>query len=202
MKKNIRYIILSILFISFVILTFAVINNKTEGIDNAVYNLLTIFKNDTITSIYKFITFFGSTKFIVLLCLIFLVIFWRTKKGVIITGCLIVSTIINNVIKLLIKRERPIDLMLVKESTYSFPSGHTMASVSMYGFLIYLVWKSNFNKSLKILLTIFLSLVTLSIAASRIYLGAHFATDIIGAILVSSMWLIIFISFIEHKKYI
>jgi len=202
MKKSIKYIFVGILALIFGILTWAVINNKTAAFDDAVYNLVTFVKNDTVTNIYKFITFFGSTKFIVILCLLFLLVFWKQKKGFIISVCLIGSTIINNVIKLLVRRERPLDLMMIKESTFSFPSGHTMASVSMYGLLIYLVWKSKLNKTSKIILTILLGLLTLAIASSRIYLGAHFATDIIGAIIMSSIWLILFISYIEHKKFI
>ena len=55
---------------------------------------------------------------------------------------------------------------------------------------------------IKVILTIMLTIFTLAIAASRIYLGAHFASDIIGAIIMSSIWLVLFISFIENKKII
>jgi len=179
-----------------------VLTNNINVFDNTVYHYITVFKSPKVTSLYKCITFFGSTVFIVILCLLFLLLFWKQKKGYAISVCLIGSTIINNVIKLLVRRERPLDLMMVEENTFSFPSGHTMASVSMYGLLIYLVWKSNYTKKVKITLTVLLSLLILSIAASRIYLGAHFASDIIAAIIMSSIWLIIFISFIEKKKFI
>lgn len=202
MKKNIKYIILGILILSFITILCLILTNNISGFDNAIYNLLTIFKNDIVTIIYKVITFFGSTAFIITLCLLFLLVFWKQKRGFAISLCLIGSTLINNIIKLIVRRERPLDLIMVEESTFSFPSGHTMASVSMYGLLIYLVWKSNLSKKLKILLSTLLALLILFIAASRIYLGAHFASDIVGAVLMSSIWLILFISFIEKKKFI
>ncbi len=202
MKKNIKYIILTSLSLLFIATLILVLTNNIEAFDTKIYNLVTVYKNDTVTNIYKCITFFGSTTFIIILCLLFLIIFWKQKKGFVISVCLIVSTIINNIIKLLVRRERPLDIMLVEESTFSFPSGHTMASVSMYGLLIYLVWKSNLSKKFKIIITVLLSILTLAIATSRIYLGAHFASDIVGAILMSSIWLLLFISFIEKKKII
>ena len=188
--------------IGFITLLTLIKTGNIVKFDNLIYNFVTNIRNDKVTAVYKCITFFGSTTFIVILCLFFLLIYWKQKKGFVISACLIGSTIINNVIKLIVRRERPLDLMLVEESTYSFPSGHTMASVSMYGLLIYLVWKSGFSRKIKIILTVLLSVLILAIALSRIYLGAHFASDIIGAILMSSIWLIIFIGVIEKKKII
>lgn len=200
MKNRVKYIILGILVILFFGLLIGVLNGYLVNFDNAIYKMVTIFKNEGMTKFYKFITFFGSTKFIIGLCVFFLVIFWKNKKGFKIAGCLIGSTILNNVIKLIVRRERPLSLMMVEETTFSFPSGHTMASVSMYGLLIYFVYKSNMNKGLKMLLITLLSLLTIGIALSRIYLGAHYASDVIAAIIVSSIWLIIFIGFFDIKN--
>lgn len=160
--------------------------------------------NDTTTNIYKVITFFGSTIFMVGLCVLLLVLFIILKKniyGYIISGTLIFSTIMNNVIKVIIRRERPI-YMLVKETTFSFPSGHTMASVSMYGILIYLINKSNTNKKLKIILSIILGMIPLMVATSRIYLGAHYFSDILGAIMLATIVLLISTKYIKDKKII
>ena len=200
MKSKIKYIILGILVVLFFGLLIGALTGFTEGFDNSVYEVVTLFKNDYVTNFYKFVTFFGSTGFIIGLCVFFLVIFWKNKKGLIIALCLIVSTILNNVIKVIVRRERPLSLMLVEETTFSFPSGHTMASVSMYGLLMYFVYKSNLSKGVKITLITGLALLTLAIALSRIYLGAHYATDVLAAIIVSSIWLIIFISLIDKKN--
>jgi len=202
MNKKTKYIILTLLVISFFLMLWSVLTHRIDAFDTAVYNLVTINKCDTVTSIYKVITFFGSTAFMVALAIFFLVIFYKNKKGGIIAVGLIISTIINNVIKPIVKRQRPIDLMMVEESTFSFPSGHTMAAVTMYGLLIYLVWQSKFDKKLKILFTILFGLLIVAIGLSRIYLGAHYASDVIASVIVSSIWLLIYISFIKNKKFI
>lgn len=202
MNKKVKYILLGLLLISFSILLWSILNGKIVSFDSTIYNLVTFNMSDTVTTIYKVITFFGSTVFIVSLVIFFLVILFKNKRGIIIAICLIVSTILNNVIKVIIKRERPLDLMLVEESTYSFPSGHTMASVSLYGLLIYLIWQTKWHKNIKILLTSFLSILIIAIGLSRIYLGAHYASDVIGSVIVSTIWLIILIDFIKNKKLI
>jgi len=202
MNKKIKYIILSLLIISFFLLLWSVLAHKIDAFDTAVYNLVTIKKNDTVTSIYKFITFFGSTKLMVALAIFCLVIFHKNKKGAFVTVGLIISTIVNNIIKPIVRRQRPLKLMMVEESTFSFPSGHTMASVTMYGLFIYLVWQSNLNKKLKVLFTILLTLLIIAIGLSRIYLGAHYASDVIASVIVSTVWLIIYISFVKNKKFI
>lgn len=197
MRKRIEYLFLILLIIAFIFVLCFVLTNNTKAFDMSVYKFITYYKNDTLTSIFKSITFFGSTFFIVFLCVLFLIIFWKNKKGYLISGCLLVSTFLNNIIKVIVRRVRPLELMLVKENTFSFPSGHTMASVSMYGLLIYFIYKSNLNKKMKILLISLLVFLILSIAISRIYLGAHYATDVIAGILLSLAWLICFVKIIE-----
>ena len=200
-KKNIIIIVLSLLFI---VLCILVKLDLLSNIDESVYKFITSNMNDTTTHIYKVITFFGSTIFMVGLCVLLLVLFIILKKniyGYIISGTLIFSTIMNNVIKVIIRRERPI-YMIVRETTFSFPSGHTMASVSMYGILIYLINKSNMNKKLKIILSIILGMIPLMVATSRIYLGAHYFSDILGAIMLATIVLLISTKYIKDKKII
>lgn len=200
-KKNIVIIVLSLLF---VILCILVKLDLLSNIDESVYKFITSNMNDTTTNIYKVITFFGSTIFMVGLCVLLLVLFIILKKniyGYIISGTLIFSTIMNNVIKVIIRRERPI-YMIVRETTFSFPSGHTMASVSMYGILIYLINKSNMNKKLKIILSIILGMIPFMVATSRIYLGAHYFSDILGAIMLATIVLLISTKYIKDKKII
>lgn len=205
MMKNKRMIIIFVLSILFILLSLSIVFNLTTSFDTIIYNLITFKMNNLITSIYKVITFFGSTLFIVLLCVFFLILFIILKKknyGLIITSVLVISTILNNLIKVIICRERPDVLKLVVENTFSYPSGHTMASVSMYGILMYLVLKSNMNKKLKITLSIILGILPIIIGMSRIYLGAHFATDIIGGFILSIILLLIETYIIDKKNWL
>ena len=202
MKKK---ILAGVLFVVFIIWTVLIKMNLLVGFDEFFYKLITSSMNDTLTSIFKIITFFGSTVFMVIFAIVLFVIFILKKKNIIsylTSSCLIISTIFNNVIKVIVRRSRPDVLKLVHETSFSYPSGHTMASVSIYGIIIYLLLKSNLNKTLKYVGSIGLSILTILIGISRIYLGAHFMSDIIGAILVSTIWLLVFTSIIEDKKWL
>ena len=74
---------------------------------------------------------------------------------------------------------------MIEETGYSFPSGHMMASTMFYGLCIYFLWQTNCKKSLKILGTILLIFLILSIGVSRVYLGVHYMSDILGGFLLS-----------------
>jgi len=202
--KNRKWVILT-LTILFIFLSISVKFNWLENIDNLAYSLITLNINSLITSTYKIITFLGSTKFIIFLCIFFLVLFVILKKkniGFIVTGSIIVSTIVNNLLKIIVMRERPNVLKFVHESSYSFPSGHTMAAVTMYGILMYIVLKSNLNKKLKIFLAVLLGFIPILVGLSRVYLGAHFITDVVGAFIVSIILLLIETYYIDKNEWI
>ena len=202
--KNRKWVILGLTCI-FIILTILVKTNLIESFDNYFYNLVTFKVNDYFTNVYKVITFLGSTEFIVSLCAIFLVLFIILKKkniGITISVVLIISTLVNNLLKIILMRERPEVLAFVAEHSYSFPSGHTMASVSMYGILLYFVLKSQMNNKLRIGLSSILTILPILVALSRVYLGAHFMSDVIGAFIVSIILLLIETYYIEKKKLI
>ncbi len=190
-------------FLLFIILSILIVFDKTKGFDTFIYNIVTFKMNDILTIINKIFTFLGSTLFIVLLSVFFFFFFLIKKEknsSFIVAAVIIISTVFNNVVKLIIRRERPKVLALVVEKSFSFPSGHTMASVSLYGILLYMVIKSNLSKNQKILISTLLVLIATLVALSRIYLGAHFASDIIGGALLSLALLFLEISYIDKKK--
>ena len=109
------------------------------------------------------------------------------------------DVILNNVIKVIVKRERPISWFLVEESGYSFPSGHAMAAVCFYGLIIYLLYRSNIKKKYQIGIITFLTILILLIAISRIYLGVHYASDVIGGVVIALIYLVIYVTIIDRK---
>ena len=106
------------------------------------------------------------------------------------------------VVKHIVQRPRPEGIALIEETGYSFPSAHTMGSVVFYGFIIFLIWKYLKNKPLKISFTVLLSIFAILIGYTRVYLGVHYASDVLAAILAGVAYLavaIILFVFLEKK---
>lgn len=191
MKKYLNFILAGLLIIALIAIMVLIKNGNIVGYDNAGYNLVTSTTNGFLDNMYKVFTFFGSTLFIIGACLFILIFLKNKKMAITIVGSVAISTIVNNVIKLIFRRERPLVRKLVEERSFSFPSGHTMAAVTLYGILIFFVMKSKLNKSLKIAISVVLGLLPICVAISRIYLGAHFASDVTGAAITSTALLLV-----------
>ena len=187
-KMLIASLILLIIFIFFVIL-----HNYFNVIDNYIYSLIKPLISNSMTNIMQFITFFSDPIWCILLsCLI--VLLSKNKKiskGFLLN--LILVFLLNYVLKIMFSRERPIDINLITETGFSFPSGHAMISLGIYGFLIYLLLLSDKNKISKIIGTASLVLLIFLIGISRIYLGVHYATDVIAGFVISASYLLLFI---------
>jgi len=117
---------------------------------------------------------------------------------------LVVVTILNQLLKRLLQRPRPTEFRIIEETGYSFPSGHSMVSMAFYGYLIYLIYRFVKNKYLKWISIVLLSLLICLIGISRIYLGVHYTSDVLGGFLISISYLVIYISasnkFFKERK--
>ncbi len=193
--KNLKWIVLFICLIGFLALAEDVFNKEIMNGDIVGYKLVSTFLiSDFATPIAKFITNFGGA--IILIGLAFtLFIFIKNKKiGVSIISNLAIITLLNQLLKRIVQRPRPTEFRIVEESGYSFPSGHSMVSMAFYGYLIYLIYKYVKNKYLKWISIILLSILICSIGISRIYLGVHYTSDVLGGFFISISYLIIYIS--------
>ena len=197
MKKFSIFVVVLCLIL-FSIICYGVLSYDSLVIDTKVYSFITnnIMK-DGLTPILKAITELGGVAFTVLAGV--LIFMFCKKNRWFITFDLVGVTLVNQVIKHIIRRPRPNVLRLVEESGYSFPSGHSMVSMAFYGIIIYLVYKNVSNKYLKWILIILLSLLILSIGFSRIYVGVHYFTDVPGGFLLGLAYLIIYIN-IYNKR--
>ena len=106
-----------------------------------------------------------------------------------------IIAILNQVLKRILQRPRPTEFRIIEETGYSFPSGHSMVSMAFYGYLIYLIYKYIKNKYVKCISIVLLSILICSIGISRIYLGVHYTSDVLGGFLISVSYLIIYIMF-------
>ena len=179
-----------------------VMTGFSSNFDNAISLFFSIHNNVTFTNTFKIISFICSPKFMIVLnVLLFIFIILKKKyKLLIIVLSSISSVIINNLVKIIVRRERPDYLRMVMEKSYSFPSGHAMISVLFFGSIIYLVNK--YNLKYKKLITFSLSTFILLVGISRIYLGVHYLTDVVGGYLLGFIVLFLIIHLFERKKFV
>ncbi len=188
-KKIITIISLSIVF---VIISILVIFGLTNSIDMGFYNFLMNFKCSFLDNYFILITKCGDVSFI---CgLVLGVILILRNKYSLLYGCLAIDcALTNKIVKHIIRRDRPDVLKLIKQGGFSFPSGHSMISMCMYGCLIYVVLKKIKNKYLKWFLVFILSLLIISVGLSRIYVGVHYLSDVVGGFILGLIILILYI---------
>jgi membrane-associated phospholipid phosphatase len=144
----------------------------------------------------SFMSVFGNSftpyAMTVVMVIIFLA-FRRRSEAAGLTMSVLGSAIINSLLKLLISRQRPTrDLIPVYRDTVtqSFPSGHVTFYVCFFGFLFFVAYAllphRSFVRRLALTVT---ALPVLLVGLSRIYLGAHWPSDTLGAYLWSGVWL-------------
>ncbi len=155
----------------------------------------------SMTVIMKMITTLGSS-IVIVAGLISVAVLIRDKKYFkIFVFANLLAIILNNIIKLIVHRPRPSNTMtLAVETSYSFPSGHSMMSMVFYGLVIYYVRKFVKRKWISNLLTVVLSLVILAVGITRIYLGVHYATDVLAAYVIGFVYLFVFIKILEKRE--
>ncbi len=200
MKKFIfkygKWFIVSILLITFVLLVHFMLNDELKGIDTAIYNFVMNAKSDVATILAKGFSFLVSVPFLLIFSIILFFVFKDKRFAIISFGNLGLIFIINQILKYSFSRERPIEWMMIDEVGYSFPSAHAMVSAAFYGMLFYLILQTKISKRKKIGWGIGLSLTILLVGLSRIYLGVHYASDVVGGFLMAFAYLLIVTTFI------
>ena len=100
--------------------------------------------------------------------------------------------LINQALKFIIQRPRPDGFRLASVSGFSFPSGHSMVAMAFFGLLAWFVWKYEKDHRQRTLLLAAFGVVIVMVGVSRIYLGVHYASDVIGGFCLSLIWLALY----------
>lgn len=192
------------MFVCFILIGLDVSYNNIYELDTSMREFAQSIRSTPLTLFFKAITNFANPFVIggISLALLFLL---KDKKqySFALFLNLGLTALLNLSLKYIFARERPdLTQSLIMETGYSFPSGHAMFSVAFYGYLIFLLGKLKVKKSTKIPLSIGLILLICLVCFSRIYLGVHYFSDIIGGILISSAYLIIFIYLLNRNNFI
>ena len=200
--KNKNILLAMIFGLLFIIVMILVIFSKTTNFDQVIYDIVMVLRTPFWDIFFSVITRFGNT-FMVFLVISMFILISRNRYGFFLAISAVDSLLLNSLIKLAVQRERPTGLRLISQGGYSFPSGHAMMAVCVYGYLLYLVCTKIKNKVIKYSVSIFLFLVILSIGISRIYVGVHYASDVIAGYFLALCYLFLLIEFskkIHFKK--
>ena len=178
-KKKIWFVILPIIL--FIMLAVFIKAGLSANFEAWAYAESVEKMSPIITNVMKFITHIGDPAIFVSFCLILFAI-TKSRKTIALPVCItvIISVFLNFTLKNVFSRPRPDILRLINETDYSFPSGHAMNNAALYTILIFLTFKYIKSKPLKICLSIYFTLITIAIGYSRVYLGVHYAGDILG----------------------
>jgi len=194
-EKNIKWIVLFICLVLVIGIVEDVLDKEINKLDVWGYNIISKYLiSDNLTPVVKVITQFGGAMFLISLAAILGLAIKNKKVALLIWGNLGISALLNQILKYIVQRPRPTEFRIIDESGYSFPSGHSMVSAAFYGFLIYLIYKNVKNKYLKWGLITLLSLLTILIGISRIYLGVHYTSDVLVGVFIAISYLIIFVT--------
>lgn len=170
---------------------------------NAIRYPITSFK----TFLFTQITNLGNPETITILALICGIFLLARKQYLeiiyLIINVLVIAVGTNQLLKLVFARPRPnTNFHLVHANGYSFPSGHSMGSVLFYGTLALLALYYTKNHKLWHNLSYLLFILPFLIGCSRIYLGVHYPTDVIGGWLFGIGWLCLSYPIYRNKRFV
>lgn len=124
-------------------------------------------------------------------------------EGVICLTSAGVGALIDRIMKAVIARPRPdqaVVQVLGEFKHESFPSGHVFFYVSFFGFLFFLCFVLLKPNPLRRILLVILAAPVVLIGLSRVYMGAHWPSDIVGAYLAGGVWLLLMIELYRRLK--
>lgn len=154
-----------------------------------------------LTELFGIITQAGSGAFLGLLALFLLILSMRKRQlaaGLTMAAGLCVIYLLVDAAKELMQRSRPFGKVLTWAPGYSFPSGHSACSMFVYGFLIYWIFRQDWPWFSKYLSAAFGGLLIVLIGFSRIYLNAHYASDVLAGYILGIIGVVAAVKVSQH----
>jgi membrane protein DedA with SNARE-associated domain/membrane-associated phospholipid phosphatase len=171
-------------------------------LDTRIENLLYAFRDPLLVKVFLWITLLAKGTIVLCISLSLAVLFFLRKQREFILPLLVTmtgSSLFDLLGKMAMQRQRPAGVGVYVEASFSFPSGHSTTAAALYGFAVYFLWRraATWGTRLNILFAgIFL---VAAIGFSRLYLGVHFLSDVLGGYLLGLLWLIIGICMAESN---
>ena len=191
---------------AFAVLTFMVKATPLFTLDVQITHLVQSINSPIFAALMSLISWFGfPPQSFIISVLVVLIIYglglqWESIAAFV---AALLPPLVNGLVKGLIRRPRPtMDLVQVLRilNSYSFPSGHVMFYVGFFGFLWFLAFTLLKHSWRRTLLLIFFGVLIALVGISRIYLGQHWASDVLGAYLLGSLTLVAILQFYRWGK--
>lgn len=166
---------------------------------NALHQMATPFT----TTLHTIFSFIGSpgAPILVMIIVLFLLLRGHRRDSIMLAVAYVGAEVLNALLKLVFQRPRPtFTNPIVVIPHYSFPSGHAMVSLVVFGMLAYLLVLRVHNRYAQILIVFAAALLVVLVGISRMYLGVHYFSDVVGGYLAGSVWLIACITAAETLR--
>ncbi|MDR3700949.1 MAG: phosphatase PAP2 family protein [Candidatus Sulfopaludibacter sp.] len=176
----------------FAALAHAVVQGATQSFDASVRSTIHSWATPQLTGVMSGVTQLGS---VTVLLPLGVILVWRLyaagrpRAAVLLAVTVLGAQVFDQALKFGFRRPRPaVFFDLAQPGTYSFPSGHSVTSCCFYGVLAAILTAGAVSWRRKVLIWAVAVTVTLAVGFSRVYLGVHYPTDVLGGYAVAVVW--------------
>jgi|SRR5215469_2084974 len=176
----------------FVGLSEEILRTGTDGFDQAIRAAVHAHSSPALTAFFRGITNLGDWMVLVPMCLLLALFFalgGMRRQLQLLLLTMAGALFLDAMLKLLIRRPRPVPFFIPKPSTYSFPSGHALVSFCFYGLLAGMASLQLKAPWQRAAVWAGAAVVIGSIGLSRIYLGVHWPSDVVAGYAAAIVWM-------------
>jgi undecaprenyl-diphosphatase len=169
-----------------------VVSGKTQAFDDAILTWIGVHRTPLLTAAMLEITALGTGTVVIMTVLVSATFLWLTRhrhSAALLGIATVGGLVLNNLLKMGFDRPRPeIFDWGVQAVSSSFPSGHAMNAVIVYGTVAYLVARLQTSHRVRVFTMGFAALIIVLVCGSRLYLGVHYPSDVLAGLTIGLAW--------------
>ncbi|MBC7913509.1 MAG: phosphatase PAP2 family protein [Pyrinomonadaceae bacterium] len=204
-RKRILFYVLGAITMGFIILTFLVSSFPFSMVDREFSEELQAHQYPILDRLMKYISVFGYMPYSIIIVALTALLFFlfKYKKEALYVSLTLLSGLVSALMKIIVARPRPTESLVrivEKAKSNSFPSGHVIHYVAFFGFILLLMYHlKTIPKALRVIAGSISFFMILTVPLSRIYLGAHWFTDVLGGFFLGMICLLL-LSYLYLRK--
>ena len=189
-RDNVRLVVALVAALVFLVLLGEVAEGELMRLDALAYQTIVEgLRSDALTPFMEGFTSLASVVVLAVMAAAIAALAPGKAPGWCVSINLACVVILNALLKIIVQRPRPEGFRLIEEAGYSFPSGHSMVAMAFFGLLIWMIWRHHRHDAMRVVWCVVFGLVIVMVGVSRVYLGVHYASDVIAGFCVSLVWL-------------